>query len=421
MVQRIAYFTNRYPAVSHTFIRREILGLERAGLEVHRFALRGWDEKLFDPQDEKEREQTQYLLRDGLKSLMGSLWRILRGSPWRFARALALTWKMSRRSVRPLPYHLIYLAEACRLLERLSEAQIEHVHVHFATNPTEVVMLARALGGPPFSFTVHGPDEFNNIDYYGLDEKIARSAAVVAITHFTRSQLCRTVRHEHWEKIRVVRCGLEPVFFPEAPSPVPDRPRFATIGRLVEQKGQLILVEAAARLRDEGRDFSLVIMGGGPMREELEALILKLNLQDRVELTGPVGTERVTTELKEARGLVLPSFAEGLPMVIMEAMALGRPVISTYIAGIPELVVPEENGWLVPAGSVDRLVDAMRSLLDTPTDRLTEMGRAGYERTREHHVSDLQAVQLAQIFGAEAPDAARRPPAQSGADSAMGP
>ncbi len=403
VVKRLAYFTTEYPAVSHTFIRREIVALERKGFEVRRFALRGWASELFDPADHQEREQTQYVLQRGAAQLLPSLARALWSSPSRFAKALFLAVRLSRRSIRPLPYHLVYLAEACQLLEWLVEQEIDHVHVHFATNAADVVMLAHLLGGPSFSFTVHGPAEFNNIDYYGLNEKIARAAFVVAITHFTRSQLCRTVKHELWHKIRVVRCGLDPTFFDTEPTPVPDVSRFATIGRLVEQKGQMILVEAAARLRDEGRDVSIVIMGGGPMRKDLEGLIARLNLADKIELTGPVSAERLVAEIEGARGLVLPSFAEGLPMVLMEALALRRPAISTYIAGIPELIIPGENGWLVPAGSVDDLVDAMRALLDTPTEALGQMAQAGFRRTRELHSADRLADQLAELFGAHAP------------------
>jgi glycosyltransferase involved in cell wall biosynthesis len=299
-----------------------------------------------------------------------------------------------------MPYHLAYLAEACRLVAWLRESGVKHVHAHFGTNSTDVVMLARVLGGPPYSFTVHGPVEFDNIDYFGTPEKIRRSAFTVAITDFTRSQLCRTVPYREWGKIRVVRCGLDPEFFSSPPGPVPEEPRIICIGRLVEQKGQQILIEAAARLRDRGRRFKLSVVGGGPMYPEVKQLVVDYALEDMVELHGPLGTEQLLEELRLARALVLPSFAEGLPMVIMEAMALGRPVISTYVAGIPELVVPGETGWLVPAGAVEPLVDAMESVLDASPEKLQAMGQTAFARVAALHSADDLGASLVSLFTA---------------------
>jgi colanic acid/amylovoran biosynthesis glycosyltransferase len=399
MPTRIAYFTNQYPAISHGFIRRELLAVERRGLEVVRVALRGWDGKIYDDQDVRERAETRYVLQGGPLPLARSMARALVRSPRRFVEALGMAVKLGTKSVRPIPYHLVYFAEACVVAEWLEERGVEHVHAHFATNATEVVMLARMLGGPPYSFTVHGPEEFNNIEYYGFEEKIARAAFVVAITHFTKSQLCRTVPFELWSRFHVLRCGLDPEeFFSTPPGPVPTEPRLVCIGRLVEQKGQQILVEAAARLRDRGQRFSLVIVGGGPMEADLRRLIERFRLEEHVTLTGAVSTERLHEELRKARGLVMPSFAEGLPMVIMESMALGRPVIATYVAGIPELVRPGENGWLVPAGAVEPLVDAMQDLLTQPADAIDAMARAGFEAVKSLHSAATLAAGLVELF-----------------------
>lgn len=400
MTKKIAYFTNLYPAVSHAFIRREILAVEREGFEVARFALRGWDSEIYDPQDAEERERTRYVLRGGPVKLALAVLRVALSSPGRFLAGARLAWRQGRRSIRAMPYHFVYLAEACQLLLWLREQGAAHVHAHFGTNSAEVVMLAHALGGLPYSFTVHGPVEFDNIDYFGLADKIGRSAFTVAITDFTRSQLCRAARYADWARIEVVRCGLDPEFFATAPQPVPDVPRLTCIGRLVEQKGQLVLVQAAARLRERGVHFELSILGGGPMEAEVREQVRRLGLEGCVEMPGAVSTERLLGELKACRGLVLPSFAEGLPMVIMEAMAMGRPVISTYVAGIPELVVPGENGWLVPASSVEALADAMEALLATPVAQLSEMGAAGFERTRRLHNADALGSNLARLFAA---------------------
>ena len=398
MPLRIAYFVNAYPAISHAFIRREIHALERQGHAVLRIALRGWEGDLVDPDDPAERERTHYVLRDGVAPLLLAMLQTLLRSPSAFLRALALTVRMSWKADQGLPYHLAYLAEACRILPWLREHGVQHVHAHFGTNSAEVVMLANTLGGPPYSFTVHGPLEFDRPRYLGLPEKIRRAAFVVAITSYTRSQLCRCVAHAYWPRIQVVRCGLQPEIFQSAPTPVPDSPRLVCIGRLVEQKAQLLLIEAAALLTEEGLTFDLMIVGGGPMKAELETMVQRLDLQSCVQLTGAVSTKRLYEEIRLARGLVLPSFAEGLPMVIMEAMALRRPTISTYIAGIPELVRPGENGWLVPAGAVHELADAMRALLQTRTERLQTMGDAAFTLTRERHSADVETRKLSALF-----------------------
>jgi glycosyltransferase involved in cell wall biosynthesis len=398
MAERIAYFINQYPAISHAFIRREIHALERQGFEVLRIALKGWEGELVDPQDPQERANTRYVQRDGLLALARATFAVMLRSPGRFFTALWLALRMGWRAARPLPHHLAYLAEACQLLPWLQEHGASHVHAHFATNSAEIVMLAHALGGPRYSFTMHGPEEFDSTRALRLNEKIRRAAFVVAITSYTRSQLYRCSAFEDWPKIQVVRCGLQPEIFDATPDYPPATPRMVCIGRLVEQKGQLLLIEAAARLAARGVEFKLMILGGGPLHGDLEAQIRRLGLEGKVELTGSVSTDRLYEEIRLARGLVLPSFAEGLPMVIMEAMALRRPVISTYIAGIPELVRPGENGWLIPAGSIDDLVQAMEALLTTSTDVLRIMGEAAHERVRMLHSADIETQALARLI-----------------------
>jgi colanic acid/amylovoran biosynthesis glycosyltransferase len=209
---RIAYLINQYPKVSHTFIRREILALERQGFEVMRISLRGWDADLVDKEDELERQRTRYVLRDGFLPLIVSLVGIALTRPVRFIRAFALACRMGRHAERPLPVHLVYLAEACRIAGWLKSAKIQHLHAHFGTNSAEVAMLVNVLGGPNWSFTVHGPEEFDKLQFIGLAVKIRRAAFVVAVSSFGRSQLFRCVDHVHWDKIFIVHCGLEPIF-----------------------------------------------------------------------------------------------------------------------------------------------------------------------------------------------------------------
>ncbi|SHH49126.1 glycosyltransferase family 4 protein [Bradyrhizobium erythrophlei] len=395
---RIAYLINQYPKISHTFIRREIRALERQDIDVTRIAIRGWDAEVLDEDDKSEQLKTRYVLRDGAARLLTAALAMALSHPVQFYQGLGLAFRMSRSSDRPLLLHLAYLAEACRIQPWLIQERIEHLHAHFGTNSAEVAMLTHALGGPAWSFTVHGPEEFDKPQSIGLPEKIRRCAFVIAISSFGRSQLFRLVGHSLWPKIHVVRCGLDRAFHQGAASPSPMTRNFVCVGRLCEQKGQLLLIDAARRLLERGEQFSLTFAGDGELRPELEGLIDRYNLRNNIRITGWLSSEQVRQELLSARALVLPSFAEGLPVVIMEAMAVKRPVISTFVAGIPELVKHGQNGWLVAAGDVGKLADAMQECLATSPEVLERMGEAGFEAVTEHHNVDKEAELLAGIF-----------------------
>ncbi|MGY4827998.1 glycosyltransferase family 4 protein [Sphaerotilaceae bacterium SBD11-9] len=397
---RIAYLVNLYPAVSHTFIRREILALERQGVSVQRIALHGWDGVLADEQDHLERSRTQYVLKRGMLGLIWPVISALCWSPLKFMSALILAVNLGWRAFRPMPYHLVFLAEACQILSWLRSTGATHVHAHFGSNPAELALLVQALGGPSFSFTVHGPTEYDQPTHHKLGEKAERAAFVVAISSFGRSQLYRWVRHVHWPKIKVVRCAVEPAFQSQEFIPPPVAPRLVCVGRICHEKGQLLLVEAAALVARKGIAFELVLAGDGPVRREVEELVQSLGMQGTVRITGWLSGAQVRDELLAARALLLPSFAEGLPVVVMEAMALGRPVMTTYVAGIPELVLPEENGWLFPAGDVDAIASAIESCLAKPTEELARMGRAARERVLERHNADTEAGKLIAEFKA---------------------
>ena len=395
---KIAYLVNQYPKVSHSFIRREILALERQGFEVERVAVRGWADTLVDPEDQRERARTRYVLQGGAVALAGAVLRQAVTAPLRFARTLGLAWRMGQRAARPWPIHMIYLAEACRVVPWLQQAGTQHLHAHFGTNSAEVAMLVHALGGPEYSFTVHGPEEFDQPEFLHLAEKIRRAAFVVAISSYGRSQLYRWIGQRDWPKVQVVHCGIEPAFHAGATEPPPAAPRIVCVGRLCEQKGQLLLVAAIDRLVRKGTPVELVLAGDGEMRPELEAMIARCALQSHVRITGWIGSETVRAEILAARALVLPSFAEGLPVVIMEAMALRRPVLSTYVAGIPELVRPGREGWLFSAGDVDALVAALEEMLATSPEKLAAMGEAAHLRAMERHAIDTEAAKLGRLI-----------------------
>jgi len=393
---RIAYLINQYPAVSHTFIRREILALERQGFDILRIAMRGWDAELADEEDQLERAHTLYVLQKGALPLVWAVLRTLLTTPMRFLSALTLTFRMGRWGAkRPLLYHIVYLAEACHILPWVTSFGAIHVHAHFGSNAAEIALLVHALGGPPFSFTFHGEEESL---LRGIREKVAHGAFVVAISSYARSQIYRFVDHGLWPKVKVVHCGLEAAFYDVAPMPPSAVPRLICIGRLCKEKAQLLLIEAAHRLAQKGVEFELVIAGDGDMRAAVEEMIVRYQLVRQVRITGWISSNQVREEILAASGLVLTSFAEGLPVVIMEAMALRRPVLASCITGIPELVRPGETGWLFSAGSVDEIVAAIEDFLAKPADELRKMGDAAHLRVLERHSIDTESAKLATLF-----------------------
>jgi glycosyltransferase involved in cell wall biosynthesis len=310
--------------------------------------------------------------------------------------ALRLAMNISRKSENRYLRHLIRVAEACCILPWLRESRSQHLHAHFGTNSAEVALYVRRLGGPPFSFTVHGPEEFEY--HMGLPEKVRDAAFVAAISSYGRSQLYLRCEASQWPKIRVVRCGVEAGFYQSIKDELPKKNRLVCVARLCEAKGQLLLIEAAALLKARGTPLELVLAGDGPQRAEVEASIKRHGLGDSVRITGWISGEGVRKEILASRALVLPSFAEGLPVVFMEAMSLRRPVISTYIAGIPELVRGGENGWLIPAGSLPELVDAMADCLAKSDSEIQRMGDAAYDRVTELHSIDVEVEKLAALF-----------------------
>lgn len=394
----IAYLVNQYPKVSHSFIRREIAGLEACGINILRFSIRSCSAELVDPADQQELKHTRMILASGLLNLGLSLLYVAFTKPIPLLQALWLTLKVSRTSDRSVVNHIAYLVEACVLLRWLKNSGVAHVHAHFGTNSTDVAMLCHVLGGPPYSFTVHGPEEFDRLRELALIEKFDRAKFVVTISSFGRSQLYRWCKLDRWCKIHEIHCGVDDVFLARSPVPIAAEPRLVCVGRLCEAKGQLLLLQAVRQLASEGLQFKLVLVGDGELRAELELLIARLQIQNWVEITGWASSEDVRHQILSARAMVLPSFAEGLPVVIMESLALGRPVISTYVAGIPELIESGRVGWLIPAGSVDDLAVAMRSALTLPVESLERMGSAGVEQVAKCYNSNIEAAKLAELF-----------------------
>lgn len=395
----IAYLVNQYPKVSHSFIRREIRALENIeGMTIKRFSIRETPiNSLVDQQDILEHGQTCIIL-SNLVGLFTAVGRSSVSSPRTFLKATRTALLLGRKNKRGVLRHFAYLAEACLLKELLQKENIEHVHAHFGTNSATVALLCKLLGGPSYSFTVHGPEEFDDPIGLGLKEKIQHCHFVLAISNFGRGQLMRWCDCEQWQKIKVVRCTVDNSYLKAQTVPAPDVPRLVCVGRLCEQKGQLLLVEALNLLDKEGVIFEMVLAGDGEMRNVLEKKINEYKLEKKIHITGWISGDQVKKEILASRAMVLPSFAEGLPVVIMEALALGRPVVSTYVAGIPELVKHNSNGWLTPAGSLDDLVTVLREALVASQDALEQMGEKGAQEVNTKHNAATEAQKLSTYF-----------------------
>jgi glycosyltransferase involved in cell wall biosynthesis len=390
---RVAYFTNIYPAVTHTFIRREIRAAEALGITVSRYAVR-CGANLIDREDMREKAQTQYISKVSIHELFRAFVGPLSIRPLAVAQALRLALRVGRRSERGIFMHLAYLVEAILLATWCKQRGIQHIHAHFATNSATIAMLAAQLSNIPYSFTAHGPEEFEKAPLLSLNLKLERAIFAVCVSAFGRSQLMLWSHPDQWRKVSVVHCGLDSAFFEAPIQPPPSTPRLVCVGRLDRHKGQMVLVEAARRLRDAGINCETVLVGDGPMRHDIERAIERAGLQREVTITGWVSGHEVIKEIAASRAMVLPSFSENMPVVIMEALALCRPVISTYVAGIPELIQPGKTGWLVPAGDEIALSEAMHEAVSAPMDRLSAMGAAGRLHIMCHHAASKEASKL---------------------------
>jgi glycosyltransferase involved in cell wall biosynthesis len=398
---RIAYLVNRYPTVSHTFIRREILGIEAEGHDVARFSIRAAPGDLPDAADRAERQRTRVVLDQPLPTLLLAAVASLIRRPGRTWRAWQTTRPMTPRTPRGFVARFAYLFEACWLAAAMRSAGTTHLHAHFGTNPAAVARLVHLLSGIAYSFTVHGPDEFDEPRQIDLAGKVADSAFVVAISDYGRSQICRWAALEDWPRVVVVRCGVDIASIAAGDAAVKTLD-FCSVARLAPQKGLPVLIETVALLRDRGIVATVAVIGDGPMRDELAAEIARRGLGDQISLLGSRDGGAVLATLRDAKALVLPSFAEGLPVVIMESLAVATPVVTTAIAGIPELV-DAGCGWVVAPGSVEALATAMIAALDASPEQRQAMGAEGRARVaRDHDARRNAALMVRHIIGTAA-------------------
>ena len=396
---RIAYLTGVYPRATDTFIRVEVEQLRRLGFDVATFSVRRPPtDHLVSDELRRETDRTGYLLAAGPVKLAWATIAMAVQSPRRMFSTMRLMARTGMPGFSARLKQAAYLFEASVLARQLKRRGVRHLHNHLGANSAHVAMLASGLSGIPYSLTIHGPHIFFAIHQWALGEKIARAAFTACIGNFCRSQCMIVAPPETWDRLKIVRCCVYPEFLEQEPQPVPDEPRLVCVGRLSAEKGQLILIEAARRLADENLAFEITMIGDGELRTCLEQRIRQYGLDRHIRLVGWQESSKVREHLSRSRALIVSSFAEGLPVVIMESLAMGRPVISTTVADIPELVEPGRNGWLIRPGSVAALTDAMREVLKSSPKQLEKMGRAGTERVAQQHNAALEVDQLATLI-----------------------
>lgn len=397
---KVAYLTSCYPRASDTFIRQEVSELRAMGMEILPFSVdRPEESQLVDDAIREEHTATTFLKKGAAASLAACVACAVTW-PVGFVRAAALAWRTRLPGFRGAARTTAYLIRACLLARHLRREKVFHIHNHIGENSASIAMLTCALGPFEFSQTIHGPGIFYHAETWSLGEKIARSRFTACISHYCIGQCQLFSDPSYWDRLKLVRCGVGRAFVEHSPEEAPESRQFVCVGRLCPEKAQLLLVEAIGRLRDAGKDCCLKLIGDGDLRPNLEQRVAALGLTDRVELVGWADSATIRQCLTESRAMVLPSFAEGLPVVIMESLAMGRPVISTHVAAIPELVRPGENGWLVPAGDVDALVAAMQEALELPASTITQMGRAGRDSVMQQHDVHQEAEKLAELIRA---------------------
>ncbi|MBI1173627.1 glycosyltransferase [bacterium] len=396
----IAYVTGEYPRVSHTFIQREVAGLRALGVEVITCTVRRPPAIAVVGPEQVEEATRTFALQETAKSplrLIAAHVRMLRRSPGRWFGALRLAWNTSAPGLKALLWQAFYFLEAGVLADHVLARGVRHLHNHFGDASGNLTLITAEMAGLPFSITLHGPTVFFEPYRWRLDVKIARAAFVACISHYCRSQAMLFSNEAQWGKLKIIHCGVTPAAYGTRA-----RPAFsghvAFVGRLAPVKGVPLLLEAFATLRARHPEARLTVAGDGEARSRLEARAKALGLEGAVHFAGYLDEPAVARLLDEADMLVLPSFAEGLPVVLMEALASRIPVIATQVAGVPELVQDGISGFIVPPGDVEALTERLDRLLSDPA-LCRAMGEAGRAKVEAEFDVAREVERLARLFG----------------------
>jgi glycosyltransferase involved in cell wall biosynthesis len=394
---RIGYFTGIYPRATDTFIQREVKGLRARGIDVRTFSLHktGSDHDV-GPEVLEEKRNTFYLLPANPMGLLIDNLAVFACSPARYLRTLWLAFRTARPGWRGFLYQMFYFQEAVLLARLLRRQGIEHLHNHLGDVSGTVTMLACALTGIGYSITIHGPHIFFDPTHWALREKVKLSRFIACISHNCKSQMMLFSDQADWDHFQIVHCGVDPHQFRYIEVRRQARKLLYT-GRLAAEKGLPVLFEGLKLLGQEEYDFELTLVGDGIERKSLEALARQMGIADRVVFAGFASQDGVRDYLMQADVFILPSFAEGVPVSLMEAMACGVPVIATHVGGIAELIEPGETGLLVPASDTVALRGAIARYLNDYGLR-EKVSRQGREKVLSDFNLDNEVDKLAQLF-----------------------
>lgn len=412
MADRIAYLVSQYPALSHTFIEREVAGLRALGVEVRTYSVRPPDpEAPFPPETRAEAAATAVLQEQPPLRYVLDLLRLLVLTPAALVAGLRLALRSGPPTAKGRVWQLLYLVEAARLLRLLEREGLTRVHVHHANNAADIARLAVALGtrahpdGPAWrwSLAMHGPTEFLDPEGHDLPAKLASAAAVACISDYATRTAQGLAPRADPARFGLVRMSAPAAAYPpggERRSARPAGPLSVLfVGRLVPEKAPGLVLDAVHLLRSRDVPVRAVIAGSGPLHATLAARIAEEGLGDVVELAGPVGQHDLPARYADADVFCLPSSAEGIPVVLMEAMLTELPVVTTAIAGIPELVRPD-SGVLVAPGDAVAVADALQELAADPALRLA-LGRRGRAAVLELHSASDNAERLRRLVLAD--------------------
>jgi glycosyltransferase involved in cell wall biosynthesis len=396
---RLVYLLSRYPGVSHTFFLNEVRALKALGFQIDVASINESDRARasMSPEEAGESDATFYVKSAGAVAALRVALTTLLMRPGVFFRGLLFSLKLGAASISGTLYSIFYFAEALLLGDWMRKRNQRHLHIHFCGPVATVGMIASIAWNIPYSLTVHGPDEFFDVEKFYLREKIENASFIICISNFCRSQLMRCADPEHWSKMHVVRLGVDPARFAvsSCEKPASEVLEILCVGRLVPAKGQLILLKAAAQLAAQGQALRVRLVGDGPDRSHLQEFAAGLPLD--VIFEGAKGHEEVRQYLASADIFALASFAEGVPVALMEAMAMQVPCVSTTIAGIPELIRDGLDGLLVPPSSQEALADALRRLIEDPALRRS-FGIAGAARVKQNYNLDINTRELSRIL-----------------------
>jgi len=393
---KILYLTTLYPAASHTFILREILALRELGLNVQTASVREPGAQHMIGQVERdEAAKTYYVLG------RGALWRTFKAHgylkisrPLRYLRTFGMALRLHRPGVKGFLKQFAYFAEAGIIARHMQKNGITHLHNHFGDQSATVAMLAAQLSGVPFSFTIHGPTDLLDPVGWAMAKKIELSKFTVCISEFARNFASETSGAQHDDKLFIIHCGVFPEVYKAPPLESAKGLRLVFVGRLDPVKGVPVLFDALEKVHQTRSDISLEIVGGGSLKEELEARAKDIA---GVTFHGYMSQDEVAAKIEASDALVLPSYAEGLPVVYMEALASARPVIATDVAGVSELVENNQTGLLIEPGDSDQLAKAILEMADNPQKR-REMGLVGRERVAEEFNIREEAKRMKTLY-----------------------